>query len=94
MENEPQEIEPMETKVEEEKQPKGITIHPTEFNANEIAMILGLVKEVKGNEVKYGFTQNGAFSRTVMQLIASHEQFKRERIGLKSAGIIRDPFGK
>lgn len=99
-EKEPQGIgaatEPPEGKPVEEAKPKGIKIAKDSWNADEIAMVLGLRKSFddKTGQIEYGVARECLLTTLVMNLIAGHEQFKRQRIGLKTiGGAILNPFG-
>lgn len=87
--------EPPEGKPVEEAKLKGIKIAKDSWNADEIAMVLGLRKsfDEKTGQIEYGVAKDCMLTACIMNLIASHEQFKRARMGLRTAGGgILNPF--
>jgi hypothetical protein len=85
--------EPIETKdPEATEEPKGIQIHKTDWNAAELAFVLGLRKEFTGDngQVTYGVTNENVLTSLVGAMIA--EYFNKKPTLVTPTGNVLSPF--
>lgn len=68
------------------------------WTADEVAEFLGVKKNQANGWAKYTLAMNGGLMTIIKQMIESHEEFKKKRLGLKNGIIIPDvvpnPFKK